>query len=435
VSPQLLSVFPSGRFYSFGAAANNWEGKTALSTMVRGTGYIVQVPLAASPTTYEATFDGVPNNGVITTTTGPANSFNLIGNPYPSAISADAFITAETNRDIINGTLYFWTHNTAIQLASLIINGSQGSGTYAYTSDDYASYNVLGGVATAAVAKSGGVIPSGYIAAGQSFFVSTKKPGTITFNNAMRLIGDNPILNSQFFKGNTTTKAVQTIEKNRIWLNLTNSQGAFKQILVGYATGATNGYDSSYDGQSFNANTYINFYSINLNRNWSIQGRALPFDSSDLIPLGYSSNIAGDFAINIDQLDGVFTNNTVFLEDKLTNTIFDLKSGDYKFTTAVGVFNDRFVLRYTNKTLGTEDFSILESQVLVSNANRQIQISSSIDNLAKVVVYDITGKQLYAKTKLDAKELQISNLGISHQVLVVKISLQNGQEITKKIIF
>jgi hypothetical protein len=433
VSPQLLSVFPSGRFYSFGAAANNWEGKTASSTMVRGTGYIVQVPLAASPTTYEVTFDGVPNNGVITTTTGPANSFNLIGNPYPSALDANALLDANTT--VLKGTLYFWTHNTAIQLASQITNGSAGSGTYAYTSDDYAAYTRVGGVSTVA-AKSGGVTPSGYIAAGQSFFAASSGSGSITFNNSMRLGTDGAKLNNtQFFKIRTDLKLDNNFQRHRLWLNLSNSQGAFKQTLVGYITGGTNEYDSHFDGESFNANAYVDFYSINQNKNLTIQGRALPFLNTDQVPLGFSSKIAGDFTINIDQLDGVFTNNTVFLEDKLTDTIFDLKSGDYKFTTAVGVFNDRFVLRYTNKTLGTADFSILESQVLVSNANRQIQISSSIDNLAKVVVYGITGKQLYAKTKLDAKELQISNLGISHQVLVVKISLQNGQEITKKIIF
>ena len=248
-------------------------------------------------------------------------------------------------------------------------------------------------------------------------------PGTVNGNN------------SQFFKINSTSKADQKIEKHRIWLNLTNTQGAFKQTLVGYVTGATNEYDSRFDGESFNANVFVNFYSFNQNTNWSIQGRALPFDTNDQVPLGYSSNIAGDFTINIAQLDGVLTDQPVFLEDKLTNIVFDLKSGDYTFTTAIGVFNDRFVLRYANKTLGTADFTTLENQVLVSNANRQIQISSSKETLDKVAIYDIIGKQLYLKTKLDSKELQIANLAASHQVLLVKISLQKGQIFTKKIIF
>ena len=45
--------------------------------------------------------------------------------------------------------------------------------------------------------------------------------------------------NGQFFKI-AKTKKTADIEKNRVWLNLTNSEGAFKQLLVGYIAGATN---------------------------------------------------------------------------------------------------------------------------------------------------------------------------------------------------
>jgi hypothetical protein len=447
VAEQYLNIFPnsaSGRFYSFNASGTpaNWQYETPASKMGIGTGYIVQVPLAAVATTYETTFDGVTNNGVITTASGPTDSFNLVGNPYPSAISADAFI--DKNINSLNGTLYFWTHSTAIAIGT----PNPGSGVYAYSQNDYASYNKLGAISTAKASiilplnssTISSMTPNGFIAAGQSFFVSSKIPGIITFNNEMRLAVNKAILdNSQFFKSNITTKAVQTIEKNRIWLNLTNTQGAFKQILVGYATGATNGYDSSYDGQSFNANAYINFYSINLSRNWSIQGRALPFVSSDLIPLGYSSNIAGDFTINIDQLDGVFTNNQVFLTDKLTNTIFDLKSGDYNFTTAIGVFNDRFILCYTNKktdkTLGSARFSVPENQVLVSTTNTQIQINSAIEIIEKVAIYNLLGKLIFQKNKANTNELIIGNLVSSHQPLVLKIILKKGETLTRKIIY
>jgi hypothetical protein len=33
----------------------------------------------------------------------------------------------------------------------------------------------------------------------------------------------------------------------RVVVNLTNTQGAFKQTLIGYITGATNEYDNVYD--------------------------------------------------------------------------------------------------------------------------------------------------------------------------------------------
>ncbi|KAF2518821.1 hypothetical protein EYY60_00010, partial [Flavobacterium zhairuonense] len=62
--------------------------------------------------------------------------FYLLGNPYPSALSADAFITA--NNTLLDGTLYFWTHNTPVVLI----------GAYQYTTDDYAVYNLSGGTGT-----------------------------------------------------------------------------------------------------------------------------------------------------------------------------------------------------------------------------------------------------------------------------------------------
>jgi hypothetical protein len=40
------------------------------------------------------------------------------------------------------------------------------------------------------------------------------------------------------------------VELNQYW-------GAFKQTLIGYITGATNAYESAYDGNSFNGNAFV----------------------------------------------------------------------------------------------------------------------------------------------------------------------------------
>nr|WP_315197922.1 hypothetical protein [uncultured Flavobacterium sp.] len=140
-------------------------------------------------------------------------------------------------------------------------------------------------------------------------------------------------------------------EMNRIWLNLTNAGGAFKQSLVGYVLGATNGFDKLYDGVSIDSNPYIDFYSIDGGRNLTIQGRGLPFLTTDEVPLGYKTNIVGAFQISIDHVDGLFVTQDIFLEDKTTGVIHNLKNGAYSFTTLVGRFNDRFVLRYVNTTV------------------------------------------------------------------------------------
>jgi len=457
----LLQVSPNtflDKFYVYNASIEDWENVTDPVTykMVAGKGYIFLGPKTyTAPSLFKATFIGKPNNGkieipIVFNLGAPEGTSNLIGNPYPSAIDADKFL--DFNKTVIDGTIYFWTHNTKRQnrdnfnitdpVTGEIIGTTAGSGTLAYTSDDYASYNLLGGVGTsmAPSGSTGGVnanIPNGKIAAGQAFFTTSKLvSGNAIFNNSMRIDNLGKIMdNSQFFKTRNPKTKTTTFEKHRIWLNLTNTQGAFKQTLIGYITDATNEYDSRFDGESFDGNEFVDFYSINQEKNLVIQGRALPFDENDQVPLGFRTTIEGAFTIKIDQADGVLTNQAVFIEDKLTNSIFDLRSGPFTFNTVAGTFNDRFVLRYTNKTLGTIDLETFENQVLVSNKNKQIKINSKAVTIDKVVVYDLLGRLLFKKDKVNSNEFSVLNLISNSETLLVKVTLQNGETVTRKILY
>jgi hypothetical protein len=373
-------------------------------------------------------FRGIPNNGDYSFVVG-MDQYNLVGNPYPSAIRADDFITA--NNGIIYGALYFWTHNTAI---------TPSGSDYVYTADDYATYNITGGTAggplpipVSGPAPSPGLntsVPNGFIAAGQSFFVGNGAAGSFQFTNAMRVSGNN----SQFFK-QASTKKTTTIEKNRVWLNLTNSGGAFKQLLVGYITGATNDWDNLYDGPSFDGQEFVDFYSVNKGQNLTIQGRALPFETTDVVPLGYRSTIAGSFDISIDNKDGALTSQEIWLEDKKTNTLHELSKGKYTFTAINGVENDRFVLKYTNKTLGTDDNELADKSLIVSVKNKRITLTSSAEAITQVQVFDLLGRKVYDKSKINAQEWSISTLSSSEQMLIVKTTLANGAISSKKIIY
>ncbi|KQB41098.1 T9SS sorting signal type C domain-containing protein [Flavobacterium aquidurense] len=427
VSPQtLFDVSPLTLFDKyFGYDGDNWVGTNSSTVMTVGKGYIIRGPQNFSRTAkadYPATFIGVPNNGNLVGETLAADKAYLIGNPYPSALDAKKFLDANL---FLNGTLYFWTQNTAVVFAP----------GYQYYSTDYAAYNVTGGTATYA-APSGSTpgndsrIPSGKIAAGQSFFASTgSSGGTVAFNNSMRF---GAVDNTQFYKpGKTSDNA----EANRVWLNLTNEGGAFKQLLVGYIDGATNEFENRYDGVSFDANEFVDFYSFNNGNKYVIQGRALPFTDSDVVPLGYRTTIEGDFTISIDQTDGSLTSQNIYIEDKTTGKVHDLTASNYTFTTAIGSFTDRFVLRYTNKTLGVGDVENLDSNLLVSVEDKVIKITSTKEDIKQVTIFDVSGKLLYDKNKVATTELQLQNLPFSNQVLLVKVLLENGSTVTKKVIF
>ena len=144
----------------------------------------------------------------------------------------------------------------------------------------------------------------------------------------------------------------------------------FSQQLIGYFDNATLGFDKGYDGPFSDAGNYVNFYSFIDDDAFKIQGRS-SFDENDQVRLGYFSAVAGTFNISIDSKEGVFANanQAVFLEDKVTNSLFDLKSGSYTFTTEKGTFNNRFVLRYTDKTLGLDEINNYEDSIVLYSNN------------------------------------------------------------------
>lgn len=439
---------PAGKFYSFDSTIDDWKQESATTAMVSGIGYIIRGPQTSTylppnpPSLYQATFTGVPNNGHYEITGVIADRSYLLGNPYPSALDADTFLDA--NQNVLDGTLYFWTHNTPIAIGA----PNPGSGLYAYSGDDYASYNRTGGTATAAApsASTGGLninIPSGKIASGQGFFGSSKVTPvgtTIVFDNSMRVgVGGISGNNSQFFKTkNAKTKTAVTLEKHRIWLDLTNDQGAFKQTLIGYVTNATNDYESRFDGESYDGNNFLDFYSVNKDKNLTIQGRALPFDENDEVPLGFRIALGGTFTIKIGQTDGVLSNESVFLEDKLTQTVINLKTEDYTFNTAAGVFDDRFVLRYRDKTLGIDQTKVNEGiDVLYSNNYKTVIIRNNLKDATVnlVSLFNMLGQKIAYWDVKDREQtsIQIPIKNLSSEIYVVKVKTSKG-EFSKKII-
>jgi len=160
----------------------------------------------------------------------------------------------------------------------------------------------------------------------------------------------------------------------------------------------------------------------------------MPFDNKDIIPLGYKSTIVGTFTISIADLDGLFGDQEIVLEDKLTGTTQLLKEADYTFTTEKGTFNDRFVISFPNKTLSTDDFVTNESAVQIFSTGNQLTIKSVNEPISAVAVYDISGRMLFNQTNVVQNEL-ILPIQKSNRLLIAKIELENGSRITRKIQF
>lgn len=420
-------------------SSGTWQ--PASGTMSVGTGYIVRgsssfgMPASSIP----GIFTGAVNNGVVPVTinrgsnqvassTGPGNgvtvtnlddNWNLVGNPYPSSIKALDFLTYNTN---IQGFVYLWTHGTApVSTTNPFYNSFQ----YNYTSSDYITYN---GTAT----TSGPSGFNGYIAAGQGFFIvmndGATGSGTVNFKNSMR---NKTYGNTQFYR---TSQVIGSDDRNRIWLDLVDSNNVPVRTVVGYVPDATLGMDRLYDAIKNTANE-ANIYSLVDDNTLIIQGRPVPFDSNDRVPIGVRIMQDGQYKIAIAAVDGLFSNasQNIYLEDKLLGITHDLRQNPYSFTANAGIVNDRFVLKYTGTALGNPDFGTVNDIILTSNQG-QMSIKSSIENIQEVTVYDILGRQLFEAKSIGNKDFSTSGINAHQQALVVKIKLENGTIVTRKII-
>ncbi|MEZ5194827.1 MAG: T9SS sorting signal type C domain-containing protein, partial [Bacteroidales bacterium] len=364
-------------------------------------GYLLRAPNNWSSsvyTPYQGEFIGKPNNGSFQNTVGVG--YNLLGNPYPSPLSADAFLTENAALGV--SSLYYWTH-------AVPQNGAYVPQT------NYASYNLSGG--TAAIA--GGAQPDEFIQVGQGFLVNIATAGQAQFSNAQR--SDNS--NNQFFR--TTTTNV-----DRFWLGLRTDNASYNQMLVAYINGATDGIDLGYDAKLLtNGNSHL--ASLINNENYVIQGRNSVFEVNDEVPLSFTAEQSGMFTISLDAVEGIFDSQDILLWDKQLNIYHNLQTNDYSFTTNAGTFNNRFSVVY-NSTLSNPTFN--EAAILVYKNNEHLIISSNNETLQNVKVYDIQGRLLVHKQDINASMVTILEINAKNQVLLVDIQTENGS-VTKKIGF
>jgi hypothetical protein len=388
---------------------------------------IIQVPITRG-TWYPSDGNYTGDNGTINGTTPNDDNWNLIGNPYPSAISYTEFISS-ANNPYIDGTIYFWTHQNA---PSAIPDPFYGDFVYNYDPADYIDQNYTG----TNPPSFNGSIPSG-----QSFFVLmldtaplTTTTRTVTFNNDMRF--DSSFLayeNTNFYR-NSSQERFNEIERHRIWLDLISSTDNAISILIGYIEGATNERDRLYDGMRF-PGTSMSFYSMIHNENMSIQGRSLPFVETDLVPLGIELPAAGNYSIAINSLDGLFEdeNQDIYLEDTYLDFIHDLRVSPYSFNSEAGEFNDRFILRYTNQSLGLEEFDSSAAITISAPGNNYIKVTAS-NTIKSISIYDVLGRTLYLNNSINELEFRIDNVSQSDGILFVKVELENGMYKIQKVV-
>lgn len=424
---------------SFDDSGDDWVLETGTNIVTPGKGYSIMGPTAAGPTGQSVIFNasgaaGQLNNGIVNINVfqdlynasgmnvSPAanaahTNNNLIGNPYASSID---LVELKADNTILTGTFYFWTHKTAIS------TGNPGPWLYNFTNDDYVTYTV--GTGGSASSCSGCPIPDRYVDSCQGFYANVTGNGTVSFNNSQRVTGNN----------NAFYRNASNASDNKIWLNFNASTGESRQVLIGFIESAEDEYNPYYDGVRLENGTNFDFFSFiptNPEVRLAVQGMG-SFDSGKIVPLGLEITQSGMHSISIDHVEGIFENGqSIYLQDNLTNTIHDFDNGPYVFESEIGsAITNRFVVKFITNLLDNESIEFSNSISVFSKDNQQIIINSLLGKMSEVTVFDILGREIVTKKNLNTNGISLNNLTLSNQTLIVKIKLENGSIVTRKII-
>ena len=244
--------------------------------------------------------------------------------------------------------------------------------------------------------------------------------------------------NNNFYRSASTASSVDddptaAYEKHRIWLDISNNGNGYKQLLLGYIQDGTDGLDRLFDGEMVdNGNTIVLYTKVD-DVKLSIQGRGLTFTPNDTFALGYKATVADTYKINLSDFDGLFLNQDIYLEDKLLNVVHNLKEGYYTFSSNVGTFEDRFVLRFSGQALGVPTFN--EESVVVYKNAQGLHIATGLTPMETVTVYDVAGRLLASKMTINDVTTSFVSLPATQQVLLVKVTSESGKTVTKKLVY
>jgi hypothetical protein len=455
-TPITLARYWLYKFDNYGNAYANWSRIAETATIRVGQGFTMKGSGTLSAK-QNYTFAGKPNNGTITSNSVTLNQLLLTGNPYPSALDANAFIN--DNVGSIDGTLYFWEHYTTNN--THVLRDYQGG---------YAQRNLTGGVPPTSsgvlyISGLGGTtrgIPNQYIPVGQSFFVAGNaiSGGTVVYQNSQRGFhkeNENGVSNIMYKSAVSSKNNVWNNNNNdslkkdtykRIRLGYNSSQNYHRQILLGFMDEkATDNMDYGYDGVNFDGRANDTYF-LNGANLLTIQGVGY-FDKKASYPIGVKTDIEGKVIFMIDGVENFDENEKIFIFDSKDNTYHNIRENNYEVLIPIGVSNDRFSLCFkqikekepkVKEPKDKEHKKDSESENLKVTHIHDKNILKITDKpllirVEKVTLYNMLGQSI-TMWEIDNQmqediELPIKNL--SSGVYVLQLQTSNGQ-ISRKII-
>jgi hypothetical protein len=370
----------------------NWPTVHPSANFVSGRGYLYSVQ-AANPTNQ---FAGNLNNGTISyavtknSTVDPLLiGFNLIGNPYPSAIDWKAS-TGWTRSNLVDsgGGYDMWIWNPA--------------------TNNYGVYNSLASTGTNGI--------SNFIAPMQGFFVRADSNATINMTNDIRVH-----TNASNWLKPGSNKNYKNPENIKVKITSQSGLGSDEVLLQFGAASNQAGAAKLYSTIKTAPSVYLNTGKGELTVRYLTNTTNNP-----IIPLAFKPGSDGNYTVSIDFDTAHY--DFVVLEDTKTKTKHDLKDNPtYDFNATIEDAFDRFLLHFEEVPIGDNNLPIR----IYYNDNKIVFDVSLIPDETAVTLFDTLGRKILEK-KIRGKTIHYLPFNNKNQVFIVK-AVSNGLSFISKI--
>lgn len=325
----------------------SWNDANPGDDFISGKGYLVGYPHAFEKSNPTKVFEGVLNQGEvsfgITRQAHPNDyftGFNLVGNPYPSAIDWDAaYGWGRAGLEFESGYTY-WLWNDDSGTYGTYING--GPGTNGATQ---------------------------YIAPMQGFWVRVEETGLLTMNDSVRVHASQTWLKDEpagILRLSITGTANQYKDEAAIKFDPGHNGGGAKKLFSLY-----------HDAPNIYFPRYGDKYSISLLNSPETEQK---------IPLNFKAGTTGLHTLTASIHE---TTGQVMLEDLKEGVFHDFRVlPDYVFNATTGDIENRFMLHF--KLLGIDKLHNMNFRFSYNSGS--LFFYNPFNSSAQVAVFDLSGR-------------------------------------------
>jgi len=329
--------------------------------------------------------------------------WNLLGNPYPSAINASAFINANYNA---TPSLSQFDPN---YVALYLFDGT--SRRYYYIG------NPTGW-------SGGGGLSATHVQAGQGFFVLAMNDNSeFTFTRAMQ-------------EHSTATAMLKSGETDDRWpglqLKVAHPDGEVITTVV-YNQEMTTGVDPGYDVGLFKSGQDVELYTIlpagDNGINYTRQSLPLSVADTIIVPVGVDTEDGGVVIFSATTVPA--GSNKFWLEDRTAGTFTDLSSATYTVTLPARSYGTGrfYIIASTNTPTGV-NLPEVEAGLRIWSSFGKIIIKGSVTEGSVCELFDMQGNRIMETRLTDGELNTISLPSGTDGVCLVRVT--DGVKVTSK---